>query len=179
MSAFYVCVLTLPTIVSLWGEKGNSKGPLPKWPPSCLFSHPLLTLAPQETASPSRQPSQSWCGGAATVSPTCLCFLNVTESVICSPEHLWMSKSEISAFSCYLQWNKNKLFLIMCNFRHYYCFVRPVIVVLNSFKKSSSVSVVISPLLPSVPQSSIGSFCHLTSLSSSSFLLPSNSLLQI
>ena len=33
-------------------KKTNSKGPLPKWFSSRLFPCPLLTLAPQESASP-------------------------------------------------------------------------------------------------------------------------------
>lgn len=43
-------------------------------------------------------------------------------------------------------------------------FVWPFFVVFNCFKKSSSVSVIISPLLPPFPLSSTGTLCHLTSL---------------
>lgn len=133
-------------------KKGNSKGPLPKWPPSCPVSHPLFTLAPQESVSPSGQSPQTWCGGAATVSPACLRFFKSHRVGYLLPgTSANVGKQDVTFWLSHLQEKKThthtqKLFLILCNVRHNHCFVRPPPIILV-LKEISLVSVIVSLLL--------------------------------
>lgn len=165
MSMVYVCVPTPDQKKKKKLLRDLCQSDLPLCP--CFSS---LTLAPQGSASPSGCSPQIWCGGAVTVS--LLAFQTLSESdsrSFCSQlkktellQDVWVIDIFFFFFLGSLRLSDSIIIIIII-----IAFVQPVVVVLNSFKKSSSVSVAISPSSRLPP----GTLCR--HRSSSSFTLPS------
>lgn len=104
--------------------------------PLCLFSHPLLTLAPQESASPSGQSPQIWCGGAANCLSACLRYNNKKKYFLKVTNCSQLKKPRTSANVrkqdvCFWLSYLHLFFFFFHDSLHlsdtYYRFVRPVI----------------------------------------------------